>query len=107
VLGRYVRERKDLTLMDALRKMTLMPAQRLASHVPAMRGKGRIRVGADADLVAFDAAAIGDRATFEEPALPSEGVRHLVVGGSVLVRSGKLRDDIRPGAAIRVTRSSR
>jgi N-acyl-D-aspartate/D-glutamate deacylase len=54
VLSKYVRQEKALPLPDAIRKMTLMPAQRLERRVPAMRNKGRIRVGADADVVVFD-----------------------------------------------------
>ncbi|NIQ55744.1 MAG: amidohydrolase family protein, partial [Gammaproteobacteria bacterium] len=71
VLGRYVREEGTLSLMEALRKMTLMPARRLENVVPAMRGKGRVSVGADADLTMFDPEAVVDRATFAEPAQPS------------------------------------
>ena len=56
VLGHYVREEKVLDLMTALRKMTLLPAQRLEKHAPAFHDKGRIRVGADADITVFDAA---------------------------------------------------
>lgn len=54
VLGRYVRERKLLTWKDAIRKMTLMPAKRLEARVPMMKSKGRLRVGADADITVFD-----------------------------------------------------
>src|SRR4030095_16987036 len=67
VLGKYVRERGTLSLMDALRKMTLMPAQRLERRVPSMKNKGRIRVGADADLVIFDTASVIDKSTYDEP----------------------------------------
>jgi dihydroorotase len=64
VLGRYVREAHALSLMQAIRKMTLMPAQRLERRVPAMRNKGRLRVGADADITIFDAATVSDRSTY-------------------------------------------
>ena len=87
VLGRYVREAGSLTLMDALRKMTLMPARRLESRVPGMRDKGRIRVGADADLTIFDAARIIDRATYREPSLPPWDPVCLV-NGVPIVRAG-------------------
>src|ERR1043166_5078360 len=73
VLGRYVRERQILTLTDAIRKMTLAPAMRLERRVPSMKNKGRIRIGADADLVVFDAAKIIDRSSYEIPAKYSEG----------------------------------
>jgi len=72
VLGRYVREggAHSLSLMDAIRKMTLMPAQRLESRVPAMRQKGRLRVGADADITIFDAGRVLDRPRSGSPVMP-------------------------------------
>jgi N-acyl-D-aspartate/D-glutamate deacylase len=100
VLGRYVREAHLLGLMDALRKMTLMPARRLEARVPAMRDKGRLRVGADADITVFDAAAVIDRATYAEPLLPSAGIRFVLVGGVVVVRDGVVGDAM-PGRPIR------
>jgi dihydroorotase len=103
VLGRYVRDQKALSLMDALRKMTLLPAQRLEKAVPAMRLKGRIKVGADADLTIFDPATVIDRATFEQPAQYSEGIRHVLVGGVIVVRDEKIVEDVKPGKAIRRT----
>ncbi len=101
VLGRYVREDRALTLMDALRKMTILPAQRLEASVPQMREKGRIRNGADADLVVFDPATILDRATYEEPAQASAGIAQVIVGGTFVVRDGKLQENTYPGKAIR------
>ena len=64
VLAQYVREKKTLTLMEALRKMTLMPAQMLERSTPAARHKGRLQEGADADIVIFDPQTIADRSTF-------------------------------------------
>jgi dihydroorotase len=101
MLGRYVREERALTLMDALRKMTLLPAQRLEKTVPGMSRKGRIRVGADADLVVFDAARVIDRATFSDPALPSQGFVHVVVQGQRVIRDGQLQTGRFPGRAVR------
>jgi N-acyl-D-aspartate/D-glutamate deacylase len=101
VLGRYVPEAKALTLMDAIRKMTLMPAQRLQSRVPMMKRKGRIQVGADADLTIFDAQRVIDKATYEEPAKYSEGIRYVLVNGSLVVKDGQLQSGISPGRAVR------
>jgi len=100
VLAQYVREKGTVTLMDAIRKMSLMPAQMLERSTPAARQKGRLQEGADADIVVFDANTIGDRATFEKPMEPSVGVRYLVVGGTLLVDEGKLVPDVFPGRAI-------
>jgi dihydroorotase len=101
VLGRYVREAGSLSLMDALRKMTLMPARRLEARVPAMAAKGRIRAGADADLTIFDPARVADRSTYREPSLQPEGIRHVVVGGVAVVSDGKLVQGVSPGRAVR------
>jgi N-acyl-D-aspartate/D-glutamate deacylase len=89
VLGKYVREEKALTLMEALRKMTIMPARRLDERVPMMKKKGRITVGADADIAIFDPGRIIDRATIENPARPSEGVMDVLVNGALVVKRRK------------------
>ena len=101
VLGRFVREAGVLTLMEALRKMTLMPAQRLEGRAPIMKNKGRVRVGADADLTLFDPESVIDRATFERPTLPSEGILHVVVNGETVVRDGELQAGSTPGRGVR------
>jgi N-acyl-D-aspartate/D-glutamate deacylase len=100
VLRQYVREKKTLTLMEALRKMTLMPAQMLERSTPTARRKGRLQEGADADIVVFDPQTISDRSTFEKPMEPSVGVLYLVVGGTVLIEDGKVVDNVFPGKAI-------
>lgn len=100
VLAQYVRDKKTLTLMDALRKMTLMPAQMLERSTPSGHQKGRLQEGADADIVVFDPATISDRATFEMPMAPSAGVRDLLVSGTVLINDGKLVQNLYPGKAI-------
>lgn len=101
VLGYYSREKKLLPLMDALAKMTILPARRLEGHVPAMKAKGRIAVGADADLTVFDPATVRDRATFEAPTTPSAGIPHVLVNGTFVVREGELVNGARPGRALR------
>ncbi|HEX9004046.1 MAG TPA: amidohydrolase family protein [Blastocatellia bacterium] len=101
VLGRYVREQKVLSLMDALRKMSLLPAQRLEKSSPVMRAKGRVKVGADADLIVFDPAAVIDRATFENPAQYSTGITHVLVNGTFVVRDERVVEGVTPGRGVR------
>ena len=101
VLGKYVREDRALTLMDALAKMTLMPAKRLERRVPAMKNKGRIRLGADADLAIFDAQSIIDRATFQEPAQEASGMKFVIVNGVVIMKDSKIQPNVHPGGPIR------
>jgi N-acyl-D-aspartate/D-glutamate deacylase len=101
VLGHYVREEQALDLMTALRKMTLMPAQRLEQRAPVFRDKGRIRVGADADITVFDPDKIIDKATFDEPLQYSEGISFVFVNGVAVVRNRKLVDGVFPGRAAR------
>jgi N-acyl-D-aspartate/D-glutamate deacylase len=100
VLAQYVREKGTLTLMDALRKMTLMPAEMLERSIPAARQKGRLQEGADADIVVFDAATVRDQATFTKPMQPSIGVRHLLVGGTAVVDDSKIVPDVFPGRGL-------
>jgi N-acyl-D-aspartate/D-glutamate deacylase len=100
VLAQYVREKSTITLMDAIRKMSLMPAQMLERSTPAGRQKGRLQAGADADIVVFDAATISDRSTFQKPMEPSVGVRYLLVGGTVVIDEGKIVPDVYPGRAL-------
>jgi N-acyl-D-aspartate/D-glutamate deacylase len=100
VLGKYVREEKALTLMDAIRKSSLLPARRLEAMSPQMRVKGRIKIGADADLSVFDPGVVIDKATFEKPAQYSEGFRYVLVGGTFVVRDGKLQTGVHPGQGI-------
>jgi N-acyl-D-aspartate/D-glutamate deacylase len=100
VLAQYVREKKSLTLMDAIRKMTLMPAQMLERSTPAARHKGRLQEGADADIVVFDPQTISDRSTFDKPMEPSVGVHYLLVGGTVLIDDSKIVPDVYPGRAL-------
>lgn len=84
VLGRYVRERKALTLEQAIHKMSGMPAARLR-----LAGRGRIAPGAAADLVVFDPATVADQATFEDPFQYPAGIAVVVVNGIIGVREGQ------------------
>jgi hypothetical protein len=100
VLAQYVREKGTVTLMDAIRKMSFMPAEMLERSTPEARRKGRLQEGADADIVVFNAATISDRSTFQKPMEPSVGVRYLVVAGTVVVDEGKVVSDVFPGRAL-------
>jgi N-acyl-D-aspartate/D-glutamate deacylase len=101
VLGRYVRDTRSLSLMDAIRKMTIMPAQLLEPRVPAMRQKGRLQVGADADITIFDPQRVLDRATYREPSLSPVGIQHVLVNGVSVVANGKPVERVAPGRAVR------
>jgi N-acyl-D-amino-acid deacylase len=95
VLGRYVREHKTLTLPEALRKMTSLPASRLG-----LADRGTIAAGKKADLVVFDPATIIDRADFARPHQLAEGVRHLVVNGQIVLLDGT-HTGAKPGRVLR------
>ncbi|WP_334142955.1 amidohydrolase family protein [Rhabdothermincola sp.] len=99
-LGRYVRDEGVLSLTDALAKMTILPARRLEARVPAMRRKGRLQIGADADVTVFDPATVADRATIEDPAQPSVGIEYVIVAGQVVKDRAGLRKDVRPGRPV-------
>jgi len=101
ILGVYVREKGLMTLPEAIRKMTLMPAQRLEARVPAMKKKGRLQAGADADITVFDPATVRDRSTYENGKVPSEGIRYVLVGGVPVVMDGRLVEGATPGRGIR------
>jgi len=101
VLGHYVRDEKAMPLMTAIQKMTLLPAKRLESAAPQMAHKGRIKVGADADIAVFDAARVIDRATFEKPDQYSEGIPFVLVNGVFVVRDGQVVEGVKPGAGIK------
>lgn len=89
LIGTYVREQQLLTLSEAIRKSSLMPAERLQDRVPAMARKGRLKEGADADIIVFDATRFRERATFDS-LIPSEGMRYVIVGGQLVVEEGEV-----------------
>ena len=101
ILGKYVRENKDLSLMLALKKCSLWPAQRLEKCAPIFEKKGRVQVGADADLIIFDAAKIIDRATFTDAAKFSSGIKYTLIHGVPVVKGGKFQKNVFPGKAAR------
>ena len=100
VLGRYARDKGALSLMDALAKMTIQPARRLEDFAPLMARKGRASLGADADLTVFDPDTVIDRATYSHGDAPSEGIEHVLVEGTFVVRGGEFQEGVFPGKAI-------
>jgi dihydroorotase len=88
ILGFYVRDQKVLPLADALARMTIAPARRLERRVPQMRDRGRIRVGAFADITVFDPATIIDKSTYTKADEYSSGIRFVLVNGVPVVRDG-------------------
>ena len=101
VLGKYVRDQKAISLMDALRKMTIDPAKLLEDFVPKMKAKGRISIGADADLVLFDPLTVADQATYANPTISPKGIIYVMVNGKIVVNNGKLLESVKPGSPIR------
>ena len=95
-----MRERGTLDLMTAIRKMSLLPADRVATMSDQMRNKGKIQVGADADIVVFDPDTVIDTATFEGGLSFSEGIVHTMVNGVFVVRDGETVQGVSPGRPI-------
>jgi N-acyl-D-amino-acid deacylase len=95
VLRHYVRERRLLSLEEAIRRMTSLPAGRLG-----LRDRGRVRPGYRADLLVIDAGRVGERSSFMEPRLPAEGIDDVLINGVRLVEAGRFT----PAPAGRVLR---
>jgi N-acyl-D-aspartate/D-glutamate deacylase len=95
------RESGALSLMEVIRRTSLLPAQILSESVPAMSRKGRVQAGADADIVVFDPDTVSDRATYTHSTTPSTGYDYVIVNGVELVSDGRLRTDQLPGKPIR------
>ena len=88
VLGKYVREEKVIDLMTAIGKMSYLPAKRLETIAPTMHHKGRLQVGADADICIFNPTTITDKASFEKGLAFSEGMEFVIVNGIVVLKNG-------------------
>ncbi len=100
VLGKYVREEKVIDLPTAIEKMTLLPAKRLEGIAPMMRFKGRIQVGADADITIFNHNTVIDKATFEKGLEFSAGIEYVMVNGTFVLRNGKTVTAVFPGQPV-------
>ena len=95
VLGHYVREENLLTVEEAVRKMTSLPAR-----VVGLESKGIVREGMDADLTVFDPVTVGSDADFDDPAQYPRGIEHVLVDGEFVVRDGSMTGRT-PGSALR------
>jgi dihydroorotase len=100
VLGKYVREDKVIDLNTAIEKMTLLPAKRLENIAPSMRFKGRIQVGADADITIFNPETVIDKATFEKGLEFSAGIEYVMVNGTFVLKNGKTVNNVFAGQAV-------
>ncbi|WP_321393939.1 amidohydrolase family protein [Emcibacter sp.] len=102
-LRQYLREKKAVTLLEAIERVSYGPARILEDEIPQMKKKGRLQPGADADVVIFDPETVTDNATYKHPARPSTGFDYVIVNGVVLVEQGKLDTSVLPGQPVRNT----
>lgn len=97
VLGHYGRDKNKLSLPTAIEKMTLLPAKRLERYAPAFLTKGRIQPGMDADITIFDPTHVAAQATYRAPFQEAQGLAHIIVNGSLVVRDAELVPGVFPG----------
>jgi cytosine/adenosine deaminase-related metal-dependent hydrolase len=102
-LARYVRERNSMSLVDLFRRGSLLPANLIGTASVDAKRKGRIQPGMDADIIVFNLEEVRPRATYRNPRLPSEGMRHVMVNGQFVIRDGELNKDVRPGRPVRAS----
>ncbi|MWC29105.1 amidohydrolase family protein [Paenibacillus sp. MMS18-CY102] len=100
-IGLYAREKGVITLMEAVEKTSLLPAQRLEKQAPALKNKGRVAKGMDADLVLFDYNTIIDKSTVEHPDRYSGGIQYVLINGKLALDNGKLNKSVRAGEPIK------
>lgn len=100
-LGRFVRELAVVDWMEGIRKITLLPAQRLERAIPRMQKKGRLQIGMDADVTVFDPATVQERATYAEPAQMTAGISHVIVNGMLVLDDGEIVEGAEPGQWLR------
>jgi Amidohydrolase family len=92
-----------LGLTETLRRSSLLPARLLEPCVPAMRRKGRLQAGCDADIVVFDPVTVTDQATYARPTRPPVGIKHVIVNGTLVVRDADVVPAALPGQPVRAT----
>ncbi|HHV26151.1 MAG TPA: amidohydrolase family protein [Tissierellia bacterium] len=101
LFGRYVREKQVLSMMDAIKKTSYLPAKRMEDIAPSMKNKGRIEIGSDADITIFNPDTIIDKSTVKESDIPSEGVEYVIVNGVVVKNSDGIVEGVYPGRPIK------
>jgi len=101
VLARYVQDQKSMTLMDAFRRGSLLPANLIATASDDAKFKGRIQPGMDADIIVFDLASVKPKATYLNPRQPSQGMEYVMVNGQFVIKDGHLLKDSRPGRPLK------
>ena len=100
-LGRFVRDLEVVDWMEGIRKITLLPAQRLEKAIPRMERKGRLQIGMDADITVFDPATVQERATYADPAQMTEGISYVIVNGLLVLNDGEIVEAAEPGEWLR------
>jgi N-acyl-D-aspartate/D-glutamate deacylase len=100
-LGRFVRELEIVDWMEGIRKITLLPAERLEQAIPAMSRKGRLQIGMDADVTVFDPATVQERASYVDPAQMTEGISTVIVNGMLVLAEGEIVEGAEPGEWLR------
>ena len=100
VLGEFVRKRGDLSLVEALSKMSLMPAKRLEKRAPSFMKKGRIQVGCDADICVFNPNTVIDNSTYTDPTAAPTGMNYVLVNGVPVLSEGRIEEASFPGTGI-------
>ena len=99
-LGHIFNPAVSMIFLDALRKMTILPAKRLEARAPALRKKGRLQRGADADITIFDPTTVADRATVEDPSQEASGIEYVLVLGKTVKSPQGLHKNVKPGQPI-------
>lgn len=100
-LGRFVRELEIVDWMEGIRKITLLPAQRLEKSIPDMARRGRLQIGMDADVTVFNPATVQERASYADPAQMSAGISYVIVNGKLVLNDGEIVEGAEPGKWLR------